>query len=140
MKLSYRPTKFKNTLVKPYYEPVIGNIDINTDVDKNIPSGLSNLLNLPNTSDQNPGKNIPTNDASATGDQNILSIPAPIKRDHSRSRKYPIQVNLVIPALEIGFVLDTVDRNNVDFFVTNDINLKLSQFTASKQKKNSGFT
>ena len=124
------PTKFRCTLVKPYYEPVFSTIDTSIDLNENILPNLSNIPNPPNTSDQDTEENISTNDASSIANQDILPILVPVKCGCGRLRKYSIQVNLVTLASKIGFVLDNVD---FDLLVTNDINFQLHQGKKKQQ-------
>ena len=123
MKLQNEPIRFKSILVKPYHKLTISSININTNVNENISLDLSNLSNSSNTSDQDIRENILTNNVSAINNQNTLPIPVSMKCGHGRPRKYLIQVNLITPALKIGFVFDIVDKNNLNLFVINDINL-----------------
>ena len=129
IELSNGPIKFCSTLVKPYYDPAIVGIDINAD------EGIGNSLseNGDIFEDRNIiSAHVPPDVSSSSAPSTSLAPPAlfvPIKHWHGRLRKYPKQVNLVISP-NICFVIDNPEDA--------DFNLKLLQFTLSRQKEISG--
>ena len=126
IKLSNGPTKFRSTLIKPYYDLAIVGIDKNADKD------------IENSSSENGDifEDRDTTSVYIPPDISLSSVPltslappaifAPIKHWHGRLRKHPKQVSLVISP-DICFVIDNLEDA--------DFNLKLPQFTLSRHKE-----
>ena len=150
------PTIFRSTSVKPYHhDPAIGGnksekpYSDNPSIDEDN-SGETGMHPDQDTNNEKPGLPPTTTPPGDLGlpppprtllPPDIDSIPAterttpPIKRGRGRPRKHPQHINL---NPDICFVMDDFDTEDSDSFVINEADLKLPQFTASRQKEVAG--
>lgn len=144
IELTNGPTIFRTTSVKPYHDPAIGEANANSDAENDdiIPPDMANpsdtpetplssgLTSLPRDSLPPPNaEHVPTIDPATDG-----TAPS-IKRGRGRPRKHPQHVNLTP---DICFAMDDFDIQDPGSFVVDEADLKLPQFTASRQKEITG--